>query len=48
MGRMSAYTGKAVTWDEALQSKLNLMPEKLELGELKVAPVPVPGQTELI
>ncbi len=48
MGRMSAYTGKAVTWDEALQSKLNLMPEKLLLGDLKVAPVPVPGQTELI
>jgi myo-inositol 2-dehydrogenase / D-chiro-inositol 1-dehydrogenase len=48
MGRMSTYTGKAVTWDEALQSKLNLMPEKLELGELKVAPIPVPGQTELI
>jgi myo-inositol 2-dehydrogenase / D-chiro-inositol 1-dehydrogenase len=48
MGRMSTYTGKAVTWEEALQSKLNLMPEKLELGELKVAPIPVPGQTELI
>ncbi len=48
MGRMSAYTGKAVTWNEALQSKLSLMPEKLVLGDLKVAPVPVPGQTELI
>jgi len=48
MGRMSAYTGKAVTWDEALHSKLSLMPETLVLGELKVAPVPVPGQTELI
>jgi predicted dehydrogenase len=48
MGRMSAYTGKAVTWDEALQSKENLMPEKLVLGDLKVAPIPVPGQTELI
>ena len=32
MGRMSAYTGKAVTWDQALNSKQNLMPEKLELG----------------
>ncbi len=31
MGRMSAYTGKAVTWDEALNSQESLMPENLEL-----------------
>jgi len=37
-----------VTWDEALHSKLNLMPEKLEFGPLAVQPVAVPGQTELI
>ncbi len=48
MGRMSAYTGKTVTWEEALNSKQNLMPAKLEFGPLAVPPVPVPGQTELI
>jgi len=48
MGRMSAYTGKVVTWEEALNSKQNLFPEKLEFGSLPVPPVAVPGQTELI
>ena len=48
MGRMSAYTGKAVTWEQALESKLNLMPEELDFGPLKVPPVAVPGETELI
>lgn len=48
MGRMSAYTGKAVTWDEALNSKQNLLPEKLAFGPLPTPPVAVPGQTELI
>ena len=48
MGRMSAYTGKAVTWEEALNSKHRWAPAKLELdASLPVPPVPVPGQTEL-
>jgi myo-inositol 2-dehydrogenase/D-chiro-inositol 1-dehydrogenase len=47
MGRMSAYTGKAVTWDEALNSKQSLLPAKLEMGPLPLPPVAVPGQTEL-
>jgi len=48
MGRMSAYTGKAVTWDQALNSKQNLMPPTLAFGPLPVPPVAVPGQTELL
>ena len=48
MGRMSAYTGKAVTWDEALNSKENTMPEKLAFGPLPVPPVAIPGQTPLV
>ncbi len=44
MGRMSAYTGKMVTWDQAMNSKLALMPEHLELGPLTVQPVAVPGR----
>src|SRR6185369_586774 len=31
MGRMSAYTGKKVEWEQALSSDLTLMPAKLEL-----------------
>ena len=47
MGRMSAYTGKAVTWEQALNSSLDLMPKELTWGILPVPPVAVPGQTEL-
>ena len=48
MGRMSAYTGKAVTWDQALNSTLDLMPSQLTWGKLPVPSVPAPGQTELV
>ena len=48
MGRMSAYTGKQVTWDQALNSELDLSPEKYEFGDLPVRPVSVPGKTPLI
>jgi predicted dehydrogenase len=48
MGRMSAYTGKVVTWDQALNSKEDLMPAGLTLGPLPTPPVPVPGQTPLV
>ncbi|MHC4798989.1 MAG: Gfo/Idh/MocA family protein [Planctomycetota bacterium] len=49
MGRMSAYTGKEVTWDFAMnESKLDLSPPKYELGDLPVAPVAIPGKTKLV
>ena len=50
MGRMSAYTGKEVTWEEALNSQENLGPanEHYEFGPLAVAPVAVPGKTPLV
>jgi predicted dehydrogenase len=48
MARMSAYTGKALTWDEVLQSKLDLSPAQYELGPLPIAPVAVPGETPFI
>ncbi len=48
MGRMAAYTGQAVTWDQALNSEENLMPTKLEWGALAVAPVAMPGKTKLV
>ncbi len=45
LGRESAYTGKAITWDEIMASDLRYGPEKYELGPLPdyhegVAPVP--------
>lgn len=49
IGRMSAYTGKAVEWDWALnESKLDLSPPRFEFGDLPVRPVPIPGTTPLI
>jgi myo-inositol 2-dehydrogenase / D-chiro-inositol 1-dehydrogenase len=49
MGRMSAYTGKEVTWDAALNSKLNLYPENLDWDtKLEVPEVALPGTTPLI
>ncbi len=39
MGRMAAYTGREITWDEALNSDLRLGPEVYKWG-------PVPGITE--
>jgi predicted dehydrogenase len=47
MGRMSAYTGKAVTWQQAMASTRNLMPSNLNWEmELPVAPVAVPGDED--
>jgi predicted dehydrogenase len=49
MGRMSAYTGRAISWDWVMNSsKLDLSPKKYEFGPLPVEPVAVPGKTPLI
>jgi myo-inositol 2-dehydrogenase / D-chiro-inositol 1-dehydrogenase len=44
MGRMSAYTGKTITWDEAMNSPESLMPAELQWGPMPTPPVPMPGQ----
>jgi predicted dehydrogenase len=49
MGRMSAYTGKQVTWEQALNSELDLWPkQELKFGPMEVPPVPQPGKTPLV
>jgi predicted dehydrogenase len=49
MGRMSAYTGKRITWNMALNSREDLMPEKLDWDmKLAVPPVACPGKTEFV
>ena len=45
MARMSAYTGKTITRDEALNSPLNLAPAKYEWGNHPINPVARPGIT---
>jgi predicted dehydrogenase len=48
MGRMATYTGKPVTWDKALNSKLDTFPRDMSWDmKLEVAAAPVPGKTPL-
>ncbi len=48
MGRMAAYTGKIITWEQALNSKEDLTPPTYEWGPLPVAPVAMPGKTQFV
>jgi predicted dehydrogenase len=49
MGRMSAYTGRALSWDWVMNaSKLDLTPPHMELKDLPPLEVPIPGRTPLI
>ncbi len=56
MGRMATYSGKVITWDEALQSNIQLMPEVVTWKTIPptlpdqngLYPIPVPGETEVI
>jgi len=49
IGRMSAYTGRAINWDWAMNtSQLDLTPKNFEFGPNPVDPVAVPGFTQLI
>jgi predicted dehydrogenase len=45
-GRISAYTGKEITWEELLGSKDQLVPESLEWNmKLPIRPMAMPGKT---
>ena len=48
MGRMAAYTGQEITWDQALNSQERLVPENLSWDmPLPIRPMAVPGQHKL-
>ncbi len=45
MGRISAYTGKEVTWDEMMSSNLEIGPETIAMGPVDYeAIIPIPGE----
>ena len=48
LGRLAAYTGPEVTWEQALQSQQSLVPDKLDWN-MKLEPIPLamPGITKL-
>lgn len=44
MGRESAYSGRTVEWNAALNSKIRLGPAQYELGDLAFPKVAIPGE----
>ena len=44
MGRMATYSGREITWDEALASDEKWGPDSYAFGPLPVDPVAMPGQ----
>lgn len=47
LGRMAAYTGQRITWEDALQSTTDLAPDDLKLGDsFDPGPIPQPGITK--
>ncbi|MCA8961755.1 MAG: Gfo/Idh/MocA family oxidoreductase [Planctomycetes bacterium] len=48
MARMSAYTGKSITWEQALHSEEDLTPPSYEWVALPIAPVAQPGRTPFV
>lgn len=48
MGRMAAYSGQVVSWDEAMNSKEDLGPAKLDGSEAPKPIVAVPGVTKIV
>lgn len=49
MGRMAAYTGQQITWDQAMNSQEKVFPDNLTWdGKLAEQPTPRPGITKFI
>jgi len=49
MGRMAAYTGQEITWEQAMNSQERLVPEHLDWNmKLALPPLATPGITKLV
>jgi len=49
MGRMAAYTGQEVTWEQAMNSNEKIVPEKLDWDmKIEIAPMAMPGVTRVV
>jgi predicted dehydrogenase len=44
LGREAAYSGKSITWDDAMRSTKRLGPEKYEFGAYPIPEVAMPGR----
>jgi predicted dehydrogenase len=47
-GRMAAYTGQTLTWEQAMDSELDLTPPAYDWIELDAVPVAIPGVTKFV
>ena len=48
-GRMAAYSGQEVTWEQALNSQDQIFPKELDwVGEMPVRPMARPGITQVV
>ncbi|MSR75301.1 MAG: Gfo/Idh/MocA family oxidoreductase [Planctomycetes bacterium] len=48
MGRMAAYTGGTITWEQAWESQEDLTPAGLRSGDALMPPVAMPGITKFV
>jgi hypothetical protein len=49
MGRMAAYTGQTITWEQAMNSQEQLFPDELKWdGSFEPTPMPLPGKTKFV
>jgi predicted dehydrogenase len=48
MGRMATYTGQEITWERALNSKVDLTPAKFAWGDAPAYPIAMPGITKIV
>ncbi len=56
LGRMATYSGKVITWDEAMASTLDLSPQEFAFAAAPPVlpdangfyPIPIPGQTDVL
>jgi len=48
MGRESVYSGRIIEWNDAINWKTSLLPEKMEWGPAPKAEIPMPGKHEMV
>lgn len=56
LGRMATYSGQKIKWDDAINSNINLMPDKFDWNAMPKTlpdskgfyPIPVPGKDKII
>lgn len=48
VGRMAAYTGQTITWEQALNSTENLTPASYAFGPMPEVKVAIPGKTKFV